>query len=401
MYYVADTTRLAAEGVLTEPQIAVLRAQARETMMKLAVHTLLIGGIIATTCGLILWLAAPLPIAFCGGLALLAGFAALARGGEALRFFGNAAALVGAGLLLGGAGVELMDRYEHFAGPAMLGIGGVVAVVFGRALRRPHLTARFVCGAIALMGVALHLTGLAFLADFAGWTGWPLALWSLYAAGLVAAAGIVTDVRFVTALAIVPFAQALSTGTSYWHAVYVFYSPEPTLSILQMSLLCLAGLWAAKRLAPRWGRHGGILAIMAAIVANLCALVGSLWGDVVGQTVWGPGWSYWSAHEAWTDREAYAAALDAFRETAIHIPAGLFSILWAVALAAVILWSAHRARRGLFNTGVVFAGLHAYTQLFESFADTPLAYVIGGLTAIPAAWALWQIDRRWMAPRAA
>ncbi|MEM8824291.1 MAG: hypothetical protein AAGF30_11820, partial [Pseudomonadota bacterium] len=146
MYYVADADRLLQEGVLNDGQIAVLRAQARETMMKLGVNTLLTGGIIAATLGLIFWLAQPLPVALAGGLALLGGLAALWKGGETLRFFGNAAALIGAGLLLGGAGVELIDKHEAIAGPAMLGLGALVAAIFGLAHRRPRLTTRFACG---------------------------------------------------------------------------------------------------------------------------------------------------------------------------------------------------------------------------------------------------------------
>ncbi|SFI26619.1 hypothetical protein [Jannaschia pohangensis] len=397
MYYVADSNRLLSEGVLTPDQVNTLREQARETMMKLGVNTLLTGGIIAATLGLIFWLAAPLPVAICGILALVAGFAALAMGGETLRFFGNAAALIGAGLLLGGAGFELVDRHETIAGPAMLALGGAVATIFGLAYRRPRFTSRFACGSIFLMGVALHLWGLGYLSEHNDWTGLPVALVSLYAALLIAGAGVWTDVRLVTALAIVPFAQALSTGTAYWHAAYAFYSPESTLTILQMTTVVLAGTYAASHLAPRFARHGAILAVMAMVVANLAALVGSLWGDLVGQTVWGPGTSYYRSGMSSAD---YQIAFETFQETALHISREVYSVLWAIALAVAIFWSAHTARRGLFNTAVTFAGLHAYTQMFESFGDEPLAYVIGGLAAIPLAWGLWQVDRRYLAPRA-
>ena len=74
------------------------------------------------------------------------------------------------------------------------------------------------------------------------------------------------------------------------------------------------------------------------------------------------------------------------------------SVLWAAALAALILWSAHKAQRGLFNASVTFAGIHAYTQLFESFYDEPLAYVIGGIAAIPLAWSMWRLDH-WIVAR--
>ncbi|MEL6586025.1 MAG: hypothetical protein AAFY65_13860 [Pseudomonadota bacterium] len=399
MYYVADTDLLLREGVLTSDQVAVVKRQARDVMVKLSVNCLLLGGIIAATLGLIFWLARPVPVAMAGGLALALGFVALAKTAETLRFFGNAASLIGAGLLLGGAGFELTAEYEAIAGPVMAVLGAIVACAFGPAARRPRLTSRFTCGAIFLMGVALHLAGIAFAVDFFGMAKWPVAFASLYAAIMIAFAGLLLDVRTVTALAIVPFAQVLSTGTEYWHAVYAFYSPESTLSILQMSALTVAGLWAAARLPARVGRHGGILAVMALIVANLCALVGSLWGDWVGRTIWGP--RYYGSNvfgrREWEAYDTYRAAVEAFNATALHISEGVYAILWAVALACVAVWAAMKAKRGVFNTTMTFAGIHAYTQVFETLYDEPLAYVIGGLAAIPLAWGLWQINQRWTA----
>ncbi|MFT7059052.1 MAG: hypothetical protein ACJASV_001559, partial [Pseudorhodobacter sp.] len=35
-----------------------------------------------------------------------------------------------------------------------------------------------------------------------------------------------------------------------------------------------------------------------------------------------------------------------------------------------------------------------YTQAFEIFGDDPLAYVIGGLVAVPLAWGLWRLNAR-------
>ena len=46
----------------------------------------------------------------------------------------------------------------------------------------------------------------------------------------------------------------------------------------------------------------------------------------------------------------------------------------------------------MVNTALTFAAIHAYTQLFESFGDEPLAYFIGGLAAIPLAWGLWRLN---------
>lgn len=47
---------------------------------------------------------------------------------------------------------------------------------------------------------------------------------------------------------------------------------------------------------------------------------------------------------------------------------------------------------------MIFAGIRAYTQMFESFSDEPLAYVIGGLAAIPLAFGLWRLNNVWFKP---
>ena len=73
----------------------------------------------------------------------------------------------------------------------------------------------------------------------------------------------------------------------------------------------------------------------------------------------------------------------------------VYSIIWAIALGALIIWSAFSNRRGLFNAGMTMAGIHAYTQMFETFYDEPLAYVIGGLVAIPLAFGLWRLNTIW------
>ena len=52
----------------------------------------------------------------------------------------------------------------------------------------------------------------------------------------------------------------------------------------------------------------------------------------------------------------------------------------------------------MYNAALTFAAIHAYTQFFESFWDQPLAYVIGGLTAIPLAWGMWRLNH-WLVAR--
>ncbi|MBT8411759.1 MAG: hypothetical protein KJP02_08180, partial [Octadecabacter sp.] len=81
-----------------------------------------------------------------------------------------------------------------------------------------------------------------------------------------------------------------------------------------------------------------------------------------------------------------------FEASAITISANVYSIVWALLLALAAAWSAHTNRRGVFNAAMTFGAIHAYTQAFESFYDEPLAYVIGGLAAIPLAWGLWRLN---------
>jgi len=301
----------------------------------------------------------------------------LAKGGEMYRMFGNASTLIGAGMLIGGAALELVDKYESIAGVTLTLGGAVILTIAGWRYVNGGWSSRFVLGSILLMGLAVHLGGIELLCQ-EHQTGSPLRnLVYIYYALALAAVGWVVDVRLVTALAIVPFAQALETGTSYFHAAYVFYSPESTLSIVQLAVLIAACLWLAARRPERDARHLRILMMLGFVAANLCALVGSLWGDVIGETIWGPG-RYWSSStfETW---EAFDAARTAFRESALQISAGVYSILWAAVLVVMVLWAAQRHQRGLFNGALTFGGIHAYTQMFETFGDEPLAYVIGAV----------------------
>ncbi|WP_299352293.1 hypothetical protein [uncultured Shimia sp.] len=396
MQAIADTDKLVADGIITASQAAEIEARARDSMVQLAINALLCSGIVAATAGLILFLASALAVAVSGGIALGLGLFILFRGGEMFRMFGNASTLIGAGMLIGGASVELLDKYEPVAGLGMALLGALIAVITGASYVFKATSTRFVTGAILLMGVAMHIFGVGFLLHQEQISGPLMSLFYLYVTGALIAAGWVTDVRLVTALAIAPFAQVLDTGTYYFTAAYVFYSPEATLSILQMSALIGLCLWLALRLPERSSRHAVVLAVMAFIVANLCALVGSIWGDVVGETIWGPGSWRRSRDMSWED---WSAAQEAFRGTTLIVSEQVYAIIWAMALAVIIAWSTHGNRRGLFNTALTFAGIHGYTQVFESFYSEPLAYVIGGLAAIPLAWGIWRLNL-WIVTRA-
>lgn len=394
MYYVAQTDQLIADGVINPAQADEIQSRARAAMIALCVNTLLIAGIIAATFGLVFFLASAMSVAVCGAVFLGAGLLILRYGAVLYRMFGNASALIGAGMLISGTGIELVDKTPEIAGAVMAVIGAVLGGLFFWRFRAGFERLRFAYGAVLVMAVALHLAGVYVAAAEYDLAGWPMPFVHFYVFGVIAALGLTLDLRVITALAIVPFAQMLDTGTYYFTAAYVFYSPESTLSILQMALLIGVCLWITQRAGPALRRQAGVLMIMAFIVANLCFLVGSIWGDVVGSHLFGP------ERADFEDWNAYWEATKAYRATLPSISEGVYSIVWALLLAGLIVWAAMSNRRGMFNAAMTFAGIHAYTQMFESFYDEPLAYVVGGLAAIPLAFGLWQLNNAWFKPLA-
>ncbi len=388
MTHVVNTERLLREGVLNQAQADEIARRSRETMVALAVNSVLCIGIVAATLGLVFWLADAAAVAAAGALFLAIGGGVLERGSTTYGMLGNAAMLVGAGMLIAGGGIELVTGYPGIAEAVMVVGGALIAGFSLGVFLRGKAVYRFASGSVLLMGGALHLTGVALAMMDTG--GLMQALVSGYAAALLVAAGVLLNVRLVTALAIVPFAQMLDTGTSYFHAAYVFYSPESTLTILQMAALIGACVLVGRRVSDRYGRHAGILAILATVVGNLAFLVGSLWGDSVGMTLasGGPVWENGMDYSEWNAlREAWEARF-------FHISEHVFTVVWAILLAAGAYWAAHANRRGLFNAAMTFGAIHAYTQVFESMGDEPLAWALGGLAAIPLAWGLWRWNQR-------
>lgn len=391
MAVVADLDMLVSEGVLTPSQAATIRARSRGAMISLAVNVLLAGGVLAAAAGFVVLLADTMSVAGAGLGFLALGILVLTQATATWRMFGHAAALIGAGMLIGGGVIECLDRLTPGNAGIVLVIAGAALGIAAFAVFRWRVSGlAFIAGFLALGGAALHLAGLYMVAYVHDIPGILIMLVSLYAAALVAALGWQLDVRLVTALAIVPFAQVLSTSTAYFHAAYVFYSPEPTLSILQMAAALALCLWIMAQRPERDGRHAGIFAMMAFVVGNLCFLVGSLWGDTVGDTFLRD----WLEARHPNDWEAVWVGQDMFRARALSISAGVFSVIWAVLLVACAIWAAHTLRRGLFNAAITFGAIHGYTQAFESFGDQPLAWIIGGLAAIPLAWMVWRLNQQ-------
>ncbi len=387
MHYLVDTEQMEAEGLLSAELVAIIKDRSRGAMLALGVNTLLGGGIAAAAGGFVVWLADTVAVAITGSIFLAIGIMILLRAGPMYRMLGNAAGLIGGGMLAGGLTIELLDSASTEVASAVLFAIGAAALGLMLWMLGRHPKARFLIGSIALMAGGMHLLGLYGAATLTG-ALWVAPLTHLYATTALLGLGYMLDLRLVTALAVAPFAQMLDTSTEYFHAAYVFYSPEPTLSILQMGLAMIAALWLVQNRSGRIARQAGIFAMMTFVIGNLCFLVGSLWGDVVGSSFQGLRW------EDFSDWDAYEAAQEGYRQTALAISSGVYSVIWALALAMSAGYAVYRNRRGLFNASLTFAALHAYTQMFESFGDEPLAYVIGGLGAVPLAWGLWRINER-------
>jgi MFS-type transporter involved in bile tolerance (Atg22 family) len=227
------------------------------------------------------------------------------------------------------------------------------------------------------------------------------------AGAVVIACGLALDVRFITALSIVPLAAALSSRVLYSHAAYTIAVYESTLTVLQLGLLAAACALLAPRLAERWARHVRIIGQLAFIWVNVAFWVGSLWGDVVGTYLWGPRLEDFmaadqtgKARDMGAAMEAFREAEAAFRESALVISVDVYSLVWAALILAVGAWAASTGRRPVFNTAVTFGAIHLYTQWFERLEATPGMVTLAGLIAIAAAYAIWRINL-WLRDRAA
>ena len=193
--------------------------------MSLVINAVLCFGIIAAAIGFVLWLADALDVAIVGGLFLAAGAYVLMKAGDVYRMFGNAAALIGAGMLAFGGMFELIDTLgERDGGLILIVLGALAAAISVFSFRQAPKHARFLTGNLTLLGAAVHIGGVYLWGDAVDLSGAPVALMHGYVTALLIGLGMLVDVRLVTALAIVPFAQMLETGTFYWSAMYAFYT---------------------------------------------------------------------------------------------------------------------------------------------------------------------------------
>ena len=74
------------------------------------------------------------------------------------------------------------------------------------------------------------------------------------------------------------------------------------------------------------------------------------------------------------------------------MPQIAFIVGWAVVIAAVGAWAARANRRWVVTTAAAFGAIEFYTQWFERLGAEPWAIIIGGLTVVAFAIALWRYN---------
>lgn len=300
------------------------------------------------------------------------------------------------------------DRLEELAEPAgqkrlfvnVLLVFGALMVVTGILALEPPLEVGLGLAVLAtalggmlvfrqqeewgLLGQTLVLMGVL---GVAGWVAlrfdsmpapWPGLVWPINTVLLLAGA---LAFRNAVLAAFVPIALASCIGaaTGYWHATYALFMSEPALTVLIFGTLATLQFYLRPFIPAPFQMVAMVAARVSFFLANFGCWIGSLWGDWTGEIWLDPNLT-WEQQEAW-------------RQSAVHIPAAAFSVFWAVALIAALVAGIRAGRRFVSMTAIVFLSIHFYTQIFEFLAEMPLGFVLGGLSLVALGIGLVRFDR--------
>ncbi len=230
-------------------------------------------------------------------------------------------------------------------------------------------------------------TGLALMGTLglAGWTAWEFGeavsptLPAVLITIVLGAGALWFRSAFLAALAVVALGAVFGTGSGYWHASYALFVEEPVLTIGVFGALA-AGVYRARSVAAEaWKGLATVAARTAMFLVHFAFWVGSLWGDVIGDSSW--------SQTRWDDYASY----EAWEKTALTIPEWPFSAGWA----ALCLALAFLTRRGGFLSvsALVFLAIHGYTQYFEVFGAEPMTLLLAGAVLVALAVAVARIQR--------
>ena len=249
-----------------------------------------------------------------------------------------------------------------------LALGAIAGAEILRRLKSGPVTG----DSFALLATALALMGTLGLA---GWTAWqfqdaPATAPALLVTCVLAAGALWYRSAFLASLAVLALGAVFGTGTGYWHASYGLFVEEPVITIAVFGALA-AGLYQLRAKLPEaWSNLTTVAARTGLILVHFGFWVGSLWGDVIGDS--------WLPYEA--------------RSEAGRILPWIFSLGWAGVSLALAL----RTPRGGFLSvsALVFLAIHGYTQYFETFGAEPMSLLIAGLVLVGLAIGVARIVRR-------
>lgn len=187
-----------------------------------------------------------------------------------------------------------------------------------------------------------------------------------------AVAAVIARSGLLMALAVLALSSVLGARTGYFHASYFLGIKEPTLTILAFSLITLGAYQVSLMVGATHERLALMAARVSILLVNFGFWIGSLWGDRL---------------------EQLSALFGRAKENVLTIPRLYFVIGWALALAAFAVWAMRNDRRWVVNVCAVFGAIHFYTQFFERLGLAPLTIMLGGLSALGIAIALWRFNR--------
>jgi hypothetical protein len=123
---------------------------------------------------------------------------------------------------------------------------------------------------------------------------------------------------------------------------------QPALTVILFSLVSWVLYRISLNLEPELQRLALIASRTSLFLVNFGFWVGSLWGDSFGDKHYG--------HSQPPD-----------------LPAGFFSVVWAIALIMTGTWAARENRRWVVNLVAVFGAIHFYTSTSRPWVPHPVA----------------------------
>lgn len=266
---------------------------------------------------------------------------------------------------------------------------GVIAVAIGAILIVPNAVTGIILGAIVLgFGlVLLHyspmewgvLANICVILGALGLGGGVVymtegSVWAFLGCAIgFAIGGVIARSGLLIALAVIALSSVLGARTGYFHASYFLGIKEPTLTIIAFSLITLACYQVSLFVGAAYERLALMAARVSILLVNFGFWIGSLWGDRI---------------------EQLSGLFGRSAENPIFIPRVAFVAGWALALIAFAVWAMANDRRWVVNVCAVFGAIHFYTQFFERLGPNPLAVLLGGVSALGIAIAIWQFNKK-------